>query len=954
MLDASSSSALGLPELIDYTLKTDAEGIVGSSSFRLRYEWLSKGKRQLPKRTGAILETASGPRRLPIWMLEAVEIADNYQQNESDTNDWEALARFRKALEPGVSLEPEKHAAKASLTDFLTGLEVRLADRFSISPRGETDFEVVPFSSKRLEEAGAESGSPEITENMGELDGGNLRTFQSRVRDRGALAAYRLSPGSYLVIDQSAAPALSVMADMLHASTEDRKTFIRNPQTLITDAVEASLLSRGKLADLPLVAQQEAIEAAVGPLLVETKEFSERVTGVVAFEKMAIDIEHPSGTTWLPEDFSRRLKQALAPLGKTALTSLREQIVEAVKQETATVSFGELSLPASPEMVSLIDRKIEETEDNAQPDQDNQPDDQSGPLVLASEVNFEALNWHAKLHPRTPLVEKTLPRNIKTSLKGHQLESFGWQVDAWQAGLPGVLNADEQGLGKTLQTIAFLAWLKEHLSTESDKTRGPVLVVAPTSLLENWEQEVKQHMLEPGLGHLIRLYGSNIGGRKAVGVRGKDTDDATSKLDLASLHEAIDEGRAHRFWLLTTYTTLTNYQHSLARIPFSAVVFDEIQALKNPVSLRAVAARAMNADFRIGLTGTPIENATVDLWAIMDQLAAGSLDSLKEFRSRYSTPQAGNMAELHERTFRSTNGCPPLAIRRLKEEVAKDLPAKSRSLHPRIMPPVQASAYDDARLKLASGGRGAQLKMLHHIRSVSVHPSMAMGDGDDGFVATSARLSAVMDILRGVKLREERALVFIEHRQMQYRFVELVRATFGLEHVDLINGDTPIHRRQAIVNHFQRHLTEDRGFDLLVLGPKAAGTGLTLTAATNVIHLSRWWNPAVEEQCNDRVHRLGQTRPVSIHLPMAIHPDYREQSFDCLLQSLMTRKRRLASAALWPMGDTENDVSELQKMMSAEATVKTGDPLAEAMKAMFARDDMVLPQSLSDGSFPLK
>lgn len=954
MLDAALASTLGLPEAVDYTLKTDAEGIVGSSSFRLRYEWVNKGQRQLPRRTGAILETASGPRRIPIWMLEAIEIADNYRQNDGDTNDWEALARFRKALEPGVSLELTKHAAKASLTDFLSGLEVRLADRFSISPRGDSDFEIVPFSSKRLKEDETVSGSLEVIENMGELDGFNLSTFQKRVRDRGALAAYRLSSGSYLVIDQAAAPALSVMVEMQRASTEDRKAFIQNPQARITEAVEASLLARGKLADLPPIAQQEAIEAAAGPLLVETKEFSDRVTGIIAFEKMTIDIDHATGTTWLPEDFSRRLQEALASLTKEALTSLREQVATAVAQELPTVSFGELSLPARPEMVSLIDRKIDEKGNTAQPDQVKQPDHHTGPLVLESEVNFEELTWHAKLYPRTSLIDNALPTGIKTPLKAHQIESFTWQVAAWQAGLPGILNADEQGLGKTLQTIAFLAWLKEHMAKNSAKTRGPVLVVAPTSLLENWEQEVKQHMLEPGLGHLIRLYGSNIGGRKAVGVSGKDTDDATAKLDLASLHEAIDEGRAHRFWMLTTYTTLTNYQHSLARIPFSAVVFDEIQALKNPVSLRAIAARAMNADFRIGLTGTPIENATVDLWAIMDQLAAGSLDSLKEFRSRYSTPEADNMAELYERTFRTSNGCPPLATRRLKDEVAIDLPTKCRSLHPRIMPPAQANAYDDARLKLASGGLGAQLKMLHHIRTVSVHPSMATSHSDDEFVAASARLSAAMDILRGVNQRGEKALVFIEHRQMQYRFVELVRATFGLERVDLINGDTPIHHRQAIVNRFQQHLMVDGGFDLLVLGPKAAGTGLTLTAATNVIHLSRWWNPAVEEQCNDRVHRLGQTRPVSIHLPMAIHPSYREQSFDCLLQSLMTRKRRLASAALWPMGDTENDVSELRQMMSAEATAKAGDPLLSAMEAMFARDNMELPRSGRDGSFQLR
>ena len=185
---------------------------------------------------------------------------------------------------------------------------------------------------------------------------------------------------------------------------------------------------------------------------------------------------------------------------------------------------------------------------------------------------------------------------------------------------------------------------------------------------------------------------------------------------------------------------------------------------------------------------------------------------------------------------------------------------------------------------------------------------------------------------------------------MQHRVIELVKREFGLPGVDLINGSTPIPRRQQIVNRFQRHLKHDEGFDLLVLGPKAAGTGLTLTAATHVIHLSRWWNPAVEEQCNDRVHRIGQTRPVTVHVPMAIHPGYQQNSFDCLLHSLMTRKRRLASSALWPMGDTNEDAGGLQQMLAGGGEVTTSDPVSTAMEMMFQRDETPIAARNSDGS----
>jgi hypothetical protein len=138
---------------------------------------------------------------------------------------------------------------------------------------------------------------------------------------------------------------------------------------------------------------------------------------------------------------------------------------------------------------------------------------------------------------------------------------------------------------------------------------------------------------------------------------------------------------------------------------------------------------------------------------------------------------------------------------------------------------------------------------------------------------------------------------------------------------------------------------------MLVLGPKAAGVGLTLTAATHVIHLSRWWNPAVEEQCNDRTHRLGQTREVTVHVPMAIHGAYREHTFDCLLHTLMQNKRRLARSALWPMADTSLDVDILRR--TVEAAPKGGitdDPVVTAVEEMFRRDGFIAPPFGPDGS----
>lgn len=954
-LSSETVDALGLPPLVDLTLRTDVMGQIGSPDFRLTHDWVRAGRKEIAHRTGAILETsgdgADGLRRLPGWMLDALEVADRFQAGSDLDEHWEALARFRRALEPGVRMDRADAEARLGMTDFLSGLEVTLTDRFSISPRGEDQFAIIPFLGETVEAAERDRG--QISEAEAELQEGRLRAFQDKAFARGARPAYKLGAQSYLVVDPAAAPVLKVMTDMQRADPVTRAAFVRNPRQRITEAVTDHLRSRGKLDGLSPAQEQELIEQAAEPAFVETREYSERVIGLTVYEKPALEITG-SGTTWLPEAFTGAAAEKIEAMPPDQVERLIHQVDAAIAAGEPSVNVNGTEIPATPTSRAALEQRLEAIrtleEPETKPVIEEEDAPRIGPIILETADNLEDLTWAAKISPRTRLAPDTLPEVVKSALKGHQTESFLWKLEAWAAGLPGILNADEQGLGKTLQAIAFLAWMKENMSRSEVGRAGPVLVVAPTSLLVNWEEEVDKHLRAPGLGNVVRLYGSALGGKKRPGQQGIETGSGNALLDLRDLEEAIDEGRGHRYWVLTTYTTLTNYQHSLAKIPFSTAVFDEIQAVKNPVSLRAKAALAVNADFRVGLTGTPIENSTVDLWAIMEQLTPGRLGSLKAFRERFGEPAEGNMRELYSQMFEPQSGLPPVALRRLKEDVARDLPEKSRRLHPRLMPEPQAAAYEKARGKLASGTRGGALKMLHHIRSVSVHPDASSPSDDEIYISMSARLLAAMDILRRVRDRDERALVFIEHVKMQHRFVELTKREFGLPRVDLINGNTPIPRRQEIVNRFQRHLARDEGFDLLVLGPKAAGTGLTLTAATHVIHLSRWWNPAVEEQCNDRVHRIGQTRPVTVHVPMAIHPGYQQNSFDCLLHSLMTRKRRLASSALWPMGDTEDDASRLQKMLANGDVSASGDPVYAAITAMFDRDGNPIPEVNSDGS----
>lgn len=958
-LSAPAAEALGLPRAVDLVLKTDVTGVLGSADFRLHYEWSRHGRREHPRRSGAILQTADGPRRLPLWMKRALDLADKFDATQPVEDHWRALAEFRRAIEPEDVIDPEMPAnremAQLSMTAFLRGLEVRIADRFSIAPDASLgQFEIVPYSSERLDSDGI--ADDEISEQNAELTGEALAVFQHRLHARGARPAFQLGNNSYLVIDRGAAPVLEELARAQKAPREERRAFIENPRSFITEAVNRHLQDTGALDGLDPAEQQEMVEAIAGPGLVETREYSERVTGVVIFKRPKDPIEG-SGTTWLPEAFAQHLVDAIQAMPDAQLRSLRQHMATVLETggDTPAEIDGE-NVEVTPARLAAVEGEIERRErleGTGEPDEEpEQTAEADGPIILDTLDNYEDLSWEAQFTPRVPTITPALPGAVRTPLHQHQLASFNWALAAWQAGLPGVLNADEQGLGKTLQTIAFLTWLKEHMKQPAAANRGPILIVAPTSLLRNWEQEVESHVEGRGFGTLIRLYGGSLGSQKRNDARGTETRTGLPQLDLDWLDEAFEEGRAHRYWLLTTYTTLANYQHSLGSVPFSAMVMDEIQNIKNRNTLASRAVEAMNADFRLGLTGTPIENATIDLWTIMDRIAPGCLGSGTEFRERYSAPDTETMADLHARVFRPRGQRPPLGLRRLKDEVARDLPRKRRFLHPRLMPKVQADAYDLAQLKLANGGPGAALKMLHHIRSVSVHPGDGGAEPPEQFIAKSARLDAVIDILHRIQEAGERVLVFIEHRDMQFRFAEIMRHMFGLDRIDLINGDTPIPRRQEIVNRFQRHLAADGGFDMLILGPKAAGTGLTLTAATHVIHLSRWWNPAVEEQCNDRVHRIGQTRPVSVHIPMALHPELGAQSFDGLLQSLMQRKRRLAEQALWPMGDSKSDVAGLTEAVTSQRRGQHG-VISDIMAEQFRRDGIAPVSPGTDGSYEL-
>ena len=940
-LSPTAAEALSLPKYPDLTFSTEVSGTVGTKDFGLRYKWLRDGQPEMVRRIGAILQTSDGPKRLPQNIFAAAELSDAPSAVDL-TAQWNQLARFRSSL-----LGAEADAVgPVAMTDFLSGLQVHIASGFSIEPKaGDDNYLDYTVNAHKTRDLDADT-----------LDVSS-EAFSSQVRDRGSIPAYRLATGSYVIVDQEAKPVLDVLAEMQNAEPQVRDSFVRNPLPFISNAIEKARINDPQFSGLDDIDRQAALEDAT-TAFVETEGYSERVLGVGVYEKLDIDFGSSSGAVWFPETWNAVVSKIVSESSPEELLDIAKKIDEAQEAgETSVFVKGE-ELPADNEtkdwLRDFAQRKRDGRDGSAEVQKSAEVQQTTEPVILQPKENTTDLRYRAPITPRVAKSQHSMPKQLKTTMRGYQQEGFEWSKQAWIEGIPGVLNADEQGLGKTLQALSFLAWMQEQTGASSGSAGGPILVVAPVSLLRNWEAEVEQHFERPGLGVPIRLYGDGLAAFKRPSMAGKDIDDAQDHLDLSLIMQAVEENRAHRMWVITTYNTLTNYQHSLGKIPFSAIVFDEIQALKNPGTLAAKAAKSMKADFRIGLTGTPVENTIDDMWAITDQLWPGYLKSLQSFRDTFDSagPSPEQLRQLHDLIFTDQEGHSKIGIRRLKQYAAPDLPEKQRLLHPGLMPLSQATAYDDARLAFAkSKGFGAMLKVLHRIRGVSLHPDPTM---IEGFDEASARLRAALEVLDGVKEANERALIFIEDRRFQQRFIALARARYDLDFIDLINGSTKASKRKDIVDRFQSNKSEGN-FALLVLGPKAAGTGLTLTAATHVIHLSRWWNPAVEEQCNDRIHRIGQDQAVKIHIPMAIHSKHGIGSFDCQLQLLMERKRQLAIKTLFPVGDAANaELGELGKTIGIENSVSEDTTVQVAMAELFhMMGEKGKPKSLENGVYEL-
>ncbi len=498
------------------------------------------------------------------------------------------------------------------------------------------------------------------------------------------------------------------------------------------------------------------------------------------------------------------------------------------------------------------------------------------------------------------------PSTLNATLRPYQLRGLDWLTTMASLGL-GACLADDMGLGKTIQLLAFL--LRRADTTRTTTDRRPTLLVAPTSVIGNWQREVQR--FAPSLD-VVQHYGPNR---------------ATAPRDFPSSPNTL---------VLTTYGLLRRDADLLTRVDWACVALDEAQNIKNAASTTARVARSLTATHRFALTGTPVENRLAELWSILEFANPGLLGPLESFRKTFAIPIerfGDDQAAVRLRKVSS-----PFILRRLKSDprIIDDLPAKQEMKVLCTLTREQVSLYkavvdEELRRIAESTGierRGRVLALLTYTKQVCNHPAQYLSDSGP-LHKRSGKLTRLTEMLEEALSVGDRSLVFTQFREMGDRLVQHLASTFNIE-VAFLHGGTSKAARDTLVRRFQE---DPHGPRIFVLSLKAGGTGLNLTAANHVFHYDRWWNPAVEDQATDRAYRIGQTRSVQVHKFVCAG------TVEDRIDQLLTQKRELASKIIGTGEQwiTELGVTELRNLFALSDSAladddETSNPLPSQRK----------------------
>ena len=626
-----------------------------------------------------------------------------------------------------------------------------------------------------------------------------------------------------------------------------------------------------------------------------TELYSDRVIEIGVYKPKFYPFVCPYKSSWIAGatvESPQNGTEKIIISNKDELENLKKEISRAKENSKSFIEYNDTQIDIE-DAQFLADYAEKQLKDPFNP---IESDDNKKVLIIeenAEELGFVVKERVIENHDKYTLFANPYLRKC-FSLKEHQKEGIAWLQHLYKSKASGCLMADDMGLGKTLQILYFIDWHSRMYTNHK-----PYLIVAPISLLENWRNEYERFFDHPRMK--ITMLTSTDVPRKFD----KNVVDKMQKLDI----------------VLTNYESLRISQLNFCAVEFDIVALDEAQKIKSPGTLVTNAAKALKCNFKIAMTGTPVENSLLDLWCIMDFCVPGLLGNAKAFAIQYQLPLKKEDTDIIALGNEIHHKLGVYFIRRLKKDAVKDLPQKHELKEKIIMPPIQKDTYISVINNYTNGIQPNMLVTIMNLKEVSEHPylydSTLPTHDINELINTSARLQATIKFLDSIKSRGEKVIIFVERKETQKMLQKLCYDKYGLI-CKIINGETPsiVKRhypdklsRQASIDEFQ----SVSGFNVIIMSPIAAGMGLNVTAANHVIHYSRHWNPAKENQATDRAYRIGQTKDVYVYYPMAVTPDIK--TFDEILDDLLSKKTSLATSTIFPTERVEIKQEELGQML---------------------------------------
>lgn len=863
------------------TLELDSTRWLGSPDFRYTYRFHRGNTPVSFERRGCFLATNGEVFRLDSDTFHVIEAMDRFNNSPPDTKTESALLRFHEIKGLATSIG-------AKLDKYLGAERVLLPSKLGV--------DIVPEPGGRISFVPKVEGVPQE---------GLTRAFFAEDDIESVYAVDDQAGGRVRVVfDNEQQEVLRRIQKIRHLGGRSKSDVMRDPSAVF-DGISGS------------------VEFAFGPRVVGVGNFPFTVrpyldsrTGIFdglnaanqRVSEYGLECRYADGST-----------ERIQFSSQQQIMQFRNEVADARSRGLGTVDFGGKAIPVTPELEGSLEQLLEVNHTKRPlPAEANV----SGQYVLIytneNDLEYQGADTKLESQPKTEL-----PVALSAITKAHQSAGYQWLHSNYGGSRSGCLLADDMGLGKTLQVLLFLASLIEAGALSDDKTASelppwnPILIVAPIILIENetWQTDMRSFFRQEGsvFEPLLVLHGAELKRYRSPEVQGRETAIGQAALRLEEL-------RKFRV-VLTNYETVVNYQHSFAKVRWSAVVTDEAQEYKTPSTKVSHAMKALNARFRIACTGTPVETRLFDIWNLFDFLQPGPLlGSATDFRRNYESQgdQGSGLPKLKERLKLGSPDA--FLLRRNKEEVL-DLPPKTEHYLNSPLSDSQINWHIDLlKRRSANTEESHPFSILHHLMRLSQHPALVPrfeAPTAEQALRTCPKLQSVIECLKEIRAKSEKALIFTRSIDMQQLLALTLEHVFGFQ-VHIVNGATGKDGRQgigksrrAIVDAFRK----SPGFNVLILSPDVAGIGLTIVEANHVIHYGRWWNPAKESQATDRVYRIGQTKPVHVYYPVASHPQRAFPTIDEKLDDLLRRRKQLAADFLSPMPTEEELQQELLNSM---------------------------------------